>query len=259
MVYNRFHRVYPPAFQKAVRILAGGEAAPGSAAEFEIARALVDDFPVACGMREFLAPFRKARREHFADVLLQPLEYSYTVRGLAELGRSCGLELVAPAISQFDRPNGTFLWNLRFDSRQLQDRYDALPDVDRWHVANLLLAERSPWLWFYLRRIDSGARRIPERQVCEEFLESRFEPATAAIEIWVLGGDGKYKRLDKPAAHPPPPRDESLRAIVEGARGGTRMRDLIESNRVTCGFPEVNETRLRLTTPLFPSLVAVSD
>jgi len=258
MVYNHFHRILPTAFQKAVRVLAGEESGirPGSSAEMSIATAIVNDFPVECQMQSFLDRYKQIQLEQFADSLMQPVEYSYTVESLNELARSCGLELLVPAVSVFDRAAGSFHWNLRFPSEEFEKRYSALGDSRRWQVTNLLLAERSPMLWFYLRRIDSEMPRPSEREICERFLDCCFIKAEVLKQGYLLGEDGRYKQSGSPVKFPTAPGGSVLGKVAGAADGKTCMRDLLKRLEVSGGFAEMTDMRLRLTTPTFPYLFA---
>jgi SAM-dependent methyltransferase len=257
MVYNRFHRTFTSAFQKAVRIMAtDGGTAPQLSTEMSIATALVNDFPVSCQMRAFLNSFRQTSPEKFADALIQPVEYNYTVQTIKELAQSCGLDLLAPAMNIFDRARGTLMWNLQFNSPELEQRYYALDDAERWQVTNLLLCESSPMLWFYVRRADSGIRRVRERELCDQFLEKCFGQATTMRQGYALGTDGKYQSSGRPYKYPPAPSDNIVGKIVNGATGSVPMRELFKQHGVSCSFPKVNEMRLKLATPVYPYLIA---
>lgn len=257
MVYNRFHRTFTSAFQKAVRIMATGHsAAPHLVDEMSIATALVNDFPVSCQMQAFLNSFRQSSPEKFADALIQPVEYNYTVQTINELAQSCGLELLMPAVNIFDRARGTLMWNLQFNSPELERRYYALDDVERWQVTNLLLCERSPMLWFYLRRADSGMPRVSERELCEQFLQTCFVQATTMRQGYALEREGKYQPSGRPYKYPLAPSDNIAGKLVNGATGTVPMGELFKHYGVSCLFPNVNEMRLKLATPLYPYLIA---
>ena len=257
MVYNRFHRTLTTAFQKAVRILAGQESGvtPGSPDEMAIATAIVSGFPVECQMRSFLEHYKESQRVQFADALMQPVEYSYTVESLNALATSCGLELLVPAVSMFDRAAGSFRWNLRFPSEELDKRYGALDDLRRWQVTNLLLAERSPMLWFYLRRSDSEIPRVPEKQVCETFLDSCFVRAETMKQPYLLAEEGCYVESGGPIKFPVAPAGTMLGRIVAAADGKARMRDILDRLGVCGGMAEAADLRLQLTVPAFPYLI----
>lgn len=258
MVYNRFHRTLTTAFQKIVRILAGRQmgTGPGSSTEMAIAAAIVKEFAVECQMRSFLNRFREIHPEQFADSLLQPVEYSYTVESLNELASSCGLELLVPAVSLFDRAGDSFRWNLRFDSKELSTLYNSLEDVRRWQITNLLLAERSPMLWFYLRRADSDTGRRPERDLCDTFLDSCFVRAQVMRQGYLLGEDGRYREAGSPVAYPAAPTGSTLGRILAAVDRKTPMRDLHAHLGLSGGFDEITDMRLQLTTPTFPYLFA---
>lgn len=256
MVYNRFHRIFTSAFQKAVRIMATEPGASSQlSTEMSIAAALVNDFPVNCLMQLVLNSHKHSSREKFADALLQPVEYNYTVQTLNELAQSCGLELLTPTMNIFDRAKGTWSWNLRFNSPEIGQRYYALDDVDRWQVTNLLLCERSPMLWFYLRRADSGISRVSERESCDRFLETCFVQARTLRQGYSLGQDGKYEPSGKPYQYPSAPSDDIAQKLLNDATGTVPMGELFKRHGVSCSFPGINEMRLQLTTPIYPYLI----
>jgi SAM-dependent methyltransferase len=255
MVYNRFHRILSSAFQKAIRILAGTAPEPGSDTEMQLASSLSDTFPTPCLMERFLKGRHGWPPAKLADALLQPVEYSYTVESLQRLVASCDLEIAAPCLNTFDRADGKVSWNLRFGSDDVQRRYDALDDLERWHVTNLLLCESSPMLWFYLRRTNGAPRPPSERDICREFLETHFTSAHTMRQEYVLGRDGSYKAFE-PIAYPPPPGDRRLRGVVADADGKVPAAVLLHRHGLPTTFPEVNDIRIQLTTPLFPYLKA---
>lgn len=255
MVYNRYHRIAITAIQKAVRLLAGEPVDPGGDTEFQIVRELLAGFDHGRDVMKLLESHRHARREAVADTLLQPIEHNYVIASLHGLAQQCGLELVQPCPNQFDRALGTLRWNIRFADPQLRQRYWALTDVERWQIANLLQAERSPHLWFYLMPARAkGARG--ERQLCETFLETCFVPAATQRQRYALR-DGHY-RLDAGASRHPAATAGRLSAIVADADGTTPMRELLRRHSIGLDLDDVNDCRVQLTTPQFPFLRAVA-
>jgi SAM-dependent methyltransferase len=258
MVYNRFHRIWTSAFQKAIRILAGPGREPGGAVESEMARVLIEEFPGDCLMKDFLAGFREATEEQVADALMQPLEYSYTVESLHALATSCGLEMVAPCLCVFDRLKGNVSWGINFKQKAIRQKYLELSDVSRWHVANLLLGERSPMLWFYFRRLSAERQWQSERDICEQFLNSHFERVRTKKHAYVISAGNKYE-LAETSDYPLPPTDRVLAKIVASANASTPMREVLRQNGISTDFHNANQLRLRLTTPAYPYLKAVES
>ncbi|HYR11917.1 MAG TPA: methyltransferase domain-containing protein, partial [Longimicrobium sp.] len=176
MVYNRYHRTLPVALQKAVRALLGEGRHPHEA-ELALARRFVDRFAGTGVMGAWLAGFRDAPDAQLADVLVQPVEHSYTVESLDRMAAGAGLELLAPCANANDAATDTLQWEMELGDPELQRAYDALADVRRWQVTNLLRVQDSPMLWFYLQRRDSPFPRRSTRALCEAFLDGRYAPA----------------------------------------------------------------------------------
>ena len=210
-------------------------------------------------MTQFLSKFKDAPESQIADALLQPVEYSYTVESLESLSSSCGLEFVAPCINQFDKARETFSWNMEFDDADLQGRYDSLPDSRRWQVSNLLMLEKSPMLWFYLQRKDSGRERKSEKQLCEEFLGRRFIKSSTEMRAYVREDSGSYKLRPRPIPYPARHPDALCHQIVElvASKGPIRMEDVFRRLEIKTTFQIVNRLRFYLTTDAFPYLTAV--
>jgi hypothetical protein len=84
MVYNRFHRTFTTAFQRAVRTITrhGGRASHYDE-EFAVAKAIAATEPIASSRHVW--PFRNTHDSKFADALIQPVELSYTVESLNAL------------------------------------------------------------------------------------------------------------------------------------------------------------------------------
>ncbi len=253
MVYNHYHRIMTTAFQKAIRTLLAG-------ADFEsemlMARKVIDAIKVDNLMTQFLKLEKQRSEAEFADSLLQPVEYSFTVESLESLSANCGLEMVAPCINQFDKALGTFFWNLEFDDQDVRTLYDSLPDIDRWIVSNHLMMEKSPMLWFYFQRMDSGRRSPTEMELYRQFLELKFARTNTKKKHYVKTGDGSYvssaRTLDYPGTHP----DALCNKIIESVASNPNltMRSILEQAGVKCSFANVNKLRLCLTTSAFPFL-----
>jgi 2-polyprenyl-3-methyl-5-hydroxy-6-metoxy-1,4-benzoquinol methylase len=254
MVYNRYHRILTTAFQKAVRILGQGA---DLQRELQIAERLFANINADSLVARFDRAVQGKTETEFADSFLQPVEYSYTVESLSQLLTRCGLELVTPCLNQFDKARGTFLWNVSFSDSELAAIYEALPDTERWQVANLLMLGESPMLWFYCRHRNSRQRRLTERDLCQQFLEREFVPASTERTLYFKSGTGYQKSaraFDYPGAHP----DATCRRIVEAASHGVRRASVIlEALGVTGTIQQVNKLRLCLTTSEYPYLLSV--
>jgi hypothetical protein len=191
-----------------------------------------------------------------ADELLQPVLHSYTVDSLLDMAASCNLELLLPCLNQFDKEVGAFSWNLTFNDPVVKELYESLPDTRRWQITNLLLLDNSPMLWFYLQRADAGRPRKPERQVCEEFLNTVFTPARARQSNFICDEHGEYKRSPKELSYPVAPPEALVRPIFNAVDGRSTMREIFARLGLETTFGYVNLARLKLTTPAFPYLKA---
>lgn len=264
MVYNYCHRFLPTAFQKAVRTLYGKKNSKEKKMkahleeEFSIAKKLVNRFPVQNVMAEFLAGYRDSPEAKLADALFQPVEYSYTVESLEELAANCNLEFLLPCLNQFDKTNERYNWNMAFDDPEIDDCYQSLPDTARWQVSNLLMFNESPMLWFYLQSKDSGYKRKTEKEVCREFLETKFEKNTTFIKKYYRNKEGKY--ILEPRSIKYPSRfvfsDEPSRRIFNSVNPELTMKELFRNLKIDTTFPTINLVRINLTTTAFPYLQA---
>lgn len=262
MVYNRFHWTVPAAFQKAIRILGDGARDADAPrvdfdAELALAKAIIGELPQET-MIGIVAAYREKSDAMLADELLQPVLHSYTVETLAEMAAACGLEILLPCLNQFDKAEEKLSWNMRFTSPALREVYDALPDLRRWQVTNLLLREKSPQLWFYLQRVDSGRRKKSEREVCEEFLETRFARTEIVRRAFLQAPDKSLKLLPNPLRFPPAPPDPSCKRIMEEADGSATMSEIFRRLEIEPTFDKIDHARLMLTTSAFPYLRAVA-
>jgi len=257
MVYNRYHRIITSAFQKAIRILRENTASVDFESELSIVKKLIDKFPIENSVANLLSDYRDSPEPAIADTLMQPVEYSYTVESLEDMAASCGLELVAPCINIFDKATKTFSWNMEFSDPELQDHYDSLPDLRRWQASNLLLFEKSPLLWFYLQHKDCGRERKSERQICEEFLQTKFVRSSTTQRSYVAGDDGTYRLSSNSVSFPPAPSDILLRKVVDSVDAKVSMRDIFQQLEIDSTFQMVNQLRLKLTTIAFPYLRTV--
>jgi len=134
-----------------------------------------------------------------------------------------------------------------------------MPDVARWQLANLMLLEKSPFLWFYLRhRTASGDGRY-EARVNEEFLARRFVRASTSLRNHVRGvADLDYKPALAPMPYPPEPEATLVRDVVRHADGQRTMREILRELGVdTASSKAVTDLRTSTTTTLCPLLRAV--
>jgi SAM-dependent methyltransferase len=257
MVYNRAHWTLPANFQRAVRLLCGHEDAPHFASELEVAKAIVAECSMKNSLDNYLTQFKDCPEAMFADALLQPVLHSYTIESFDAMARECDLEMLQPHVSGFDRSAGTLTWNMRFSTSLIQNRYDSLPDLQRWKISNLLLWESSPsLLWFYFQRTDAGRPRKSETEICDEFLRRRFASAATPAKCFLRRKNG-YVASPRGEVHPSFQADASVQAILRAVDPRKTMADTM----TRCGFPldldSVNRARIALTTSEFPFLRCV--
>ena len=257
MVYNRFHRILNTAFQKAVRIFGEQQEARSFESDFKLARTLANNFPVRNQMAAMLADTRNVADAEFADLLINPLEHSYTIESLEALAAGCGLELLMPCISTFAKFTAPAIdWNMRFENRELQSAYDSMPDTRRWQVTNLLLHEQSPLLWFYLQRADSSHPRKSEQQICDQFLSRTFK-RTAAKQATYIRNEDEWALAPQAISYPLEQPDPVVAEIYRLADGDNTMGRIFRFVGIAPTFQAVNQARIKLTTSSFPYLKAV--
>ena len=232
MVYNRFHRVMNASVQKAVRLLTGGSLADGWDAQMGVLNQLIASLPAESAAAEHVAQFQGQPDARVADSLLQPVELRYTVESLSALAASCGLEIVTYHVSEWDKADDRVSWNMRWTDRDLQARYDALPDLTRWQISNLLMAEQSPMLWFYLQRADCGRPIKSEPQIVGEFLDRRFRRTQTHAALLHPAGQRRVSAEREAGAvrrdagvGPVSAAPRSLRRTPDDARGVPAVRD----------------------------------
>jgi SAM-dependent methyltransferase len=256
-VYNYYHRILTTAYQKAMRYLFMDDPAIGLDEQLNVTRSLMEQFPIENTMSYYLKQEKDQSREYLADSFLQPVEHSYTVETLVALLEIAGLEINLPCLYVFDK-NGRMNWNLEFADEVAARHYEQLPDTARWQVSNLLMVERSPSLVFYVQRKDSNIRRKSEREVCQEFLDTKFARYSTVIKNYV-GGNGNYQFSATPIPHPSPrvPVDQTARSIYKEVSQDKTLREVLKALNINPTFGLVNNARIQLTTPHFSYLKAV--
>jgi SAM-dependent methyltransferase len=254
MVYNRFHRTFTTAFQKAVRTITRHN---GRLASFDeelaVAKAIAATEPIASSRN--MDPFRGSQNSKIADALIQPVEYSYTVESLSALVTQCGLELMLPCYDQFSQASGA-TWSIQFSTTELQERFDPLPDITRWQLVNLLLLERSPMLWFFVgHRSEDGDGRY-EARVNEQFLDCRFVRAMTNLRNYVRGArDLNYRLSPVSVAYPFRQRNDLARYVIDRADGTLTIREILKEAGVNTRCNKtVADLRVHTTTSLCPYL-----
>jgi SAM-dependent methyltransferase len=257
-VYNYYHRILTTAFQKAMRYLFKNDPSADVDEQLRVTAALMNKFPLQNTMSFYLHQNKEESREFIADSFLQPVEHSFTVESLAALLESEGLEIIQPCIDVFDKVAGRLSWNLQFDDERAARNYDALDDLDRWKISNLLMVEKSLSLYFYVQRAKSGFKRKSEQEMCNDFLATKFERYSTTMKNFI-GSNGTYKLNPTPIPHPSPlvPVDLTARRVFKEASGEKTIGEILEVLNIKPNFHIVNALRIQLTTPLFPYLKAV--
>lgn len=258
MVYNKFHRIYTSAFQLAVRMIAQCNENPNLEKELLIAKMMVNSYGGKNKMGDLLETMKYIQDAAFADSLLQPVEHSYTIESLDALTSDCGLELLTFCLDQFSRAEKNYDWNLRFESNELQSLYENLPDIKRWYITNLLQGEISPMLWFYAQKKNSQRLRKTEKQICEEFLNTKFRKINIEKEIFVLNDEGLYNKHPITVNFP-----TKERFFSKGVKEfyGRLLEDQVigktfEKCEIPLTFSNINMIRSCLATSSYPYLEA---
>lgn len=258
MVYGRYQRITTTTFQKAIRIF--GEQRGGAIdfdADFTVAKKIAAGLPKGSILEQAFVhtQYMDWSDSDFADLFIHPCEHSYTVESLEDLAESCGLEYVAPCISLYAKSVSTaYSWNMEFGDQELQKSYDALPDSRRWQVTNLLLFDKSPLLWFYLRHKDDPTPRKTEQETVEEFLNTIFVKNLTTQRSFIRNSEDHYQLSNSSVPYPLSAPHASVREIFELVDGKTPMRDIMDQLGIEQTFQRVNDARIRLTTSAFPYL-----
>lgn len=262
MVYNYYHMLFEAAYQEAIRGLCGEGGPESLEKQLAATKKFIHNFPGGNMMANHLSRFKNVHDDaELADMLLQPVLHSYTVDAFLEMVSHCSLECLLHCINHFDKSAKRLTWNMEFDDPEVAQRYELLPDDRRWQISNLLMMERSPMLWFYLQRNDSTNRRKSEKEVCDEFLNTKFEKHSTLLKEYLLDREGKYVMrpgtLTLPS--PPVPPDELARKIFNIVNPNISMKSIFSRLNIETSIHNVNRVRVNLATSAFPYLKAVSS
>ncbi|HXB21642.1 MAG TPA: class I SAM-dependent methyltransferase [Candidatus Solibacter sp.] len=259
MVYNSYHRTLPIAFQEAVQILGKQAGRADFSDDIEIARALIKSVPGNTPMGQWLTSLEERSESDIADLLIQPVEHTYTVESLASLAKAAGLELLIPTVSPLMKyRNLPCSWDLDCDDFPLRETYEKLPDVMRWQMGNLLLNDQSPMLWFYLQRQNSPFPRKSEQEVCDAFMAAAWAPARTLQRNFVRDEHGSFRLSPKSIPYPLSRPELALKEIVDHAEGKESMRAVWQHLGWQPSRTRVNEARVKLATSASPFLRAVN-
>lgn len=259
MVYNKFHRINTAAFQLAVRILTQCDITPNLEKELPIARMIVNSYQGTNKMKELFETIKNEPEAAFTDSLLQPVEHSYTVESLENIVSECGLELLVSRLDQFSHAANNIDWNLRFKEDKLQDLYDSLPDTRRWYITNLLQQENSPMLWFYLQKRNCPRLRKSEKQICEEFLNTKFKRTNLEKDVFILNENGTYD--NKPITVNFPVKrflSKEVEQFYDQLNEDENIKETFKKCAIKTSFSAVNFFRISLATSGNPFLEVYS-
>lgn len=258
MVYNYFHRLMTTACQKAIRSWYDPSSCIDLELELTLAKELVADYQYDNLMGDFLRTNAGVPEALLVDNLIQPVEYSYTIESLDRLTSSCNLEYLLHCQNQFDVEKNAFTWNMLFKNEYLRERYEALPDVRRWYISNLLLLNDSPMLWFYFQRRDASFGRLTEQQVCDDFLETSFRTNCFQLRNFILDDEGIYKASDRTVRYPVVGAisDPMVRKVYNAVAPGVKMKEIFMEAGIPMSFYNVNHVRIKLSTSGYPYILA---
>ncbi len=247
MVYNTFHRQEIVRFQQALTVL-GYDGVESLQDRLSLARRLSESVPADGQVGRRLEQYEYMGDEGWADSWMSPLEHDYTVERFWALAEDCGLTVEAPAVNVFDQVGNTYLWEVPIRDPEVRERYEGLPDRERWQVSNLLLMDSSPMMWFYAGHAARG--RLTAAEHDEAFLDTVFTPTSTRRRRWVLDEQGRYHEAPSTTAFPdalPPAR---VRPILDAVDGKRTMREVFADFDPAL----VRAARVELTTSLFPFL-----
>lgn len=257
MVYSRYERLQTTAFQKAIRLLDGESEAIDYEAQLSRAKRIAGEIKLNSSFDLSESNMESYPDSLLADLLIQPVENSYTVESFEELAALCNLEMLYPCPDVSNKDSESTSWNMKFNSPELQSVYDALPDTKRWQVTNHLMFERSPQLWFYFQRADSGRPRKDEKQICQEFLQTRFARAATIQHSYIRQADDRYQLSERKLPYPLSAPSRPLQQLIELIDGRRSMGEIFSAVGMETSFRQVNHIRLQLCTTAFPYLKAV--
>ena len=247
MVYNAFHRREITAFQEAMRLV-------GKTQDLWFAQRVAASLTTDNSLTRQLADELGEPEEQFADTWLNPCERNFTVGTLRETAAAAGLELEAPCVSRLAKGLGLYDWTVPVADDKLRATFDELDDPIRWQVSHLLRLDRSPLLWFYLRRADNPVPALTEADRDTAFLETVVAPVTSTERVWILERSGGYRPSDQhqqvaagPLAHA---------EVLAGVDGERTVRQICEGLGEVPRSADLRRLRTELSTPAFPYVTA---
>lgn len=256
MVYNYYHRLLSTSCQKAIRSFYDYDTNIDLETELTLIKRLIHGFPFKNLMGDFLRSHAGIHEAEMADTLIQPVEYSYTIESLEKMADDANLEYLSSCVNQFDKIRDSFNWNTNFTDPYLKNLYESLPDSKRWQITNLLMLETSPMLWFYFQRKDADYTRKTELETGNEFLRTKFSPASFHINNYELDNNGDYLVNEPGTASPGIPKDETARKFLNLLSRGYTVENAFTTLNIPTTIYHITNMRLKLTSSGFPYLLA---
>ncbi len=253
MVYNRFHRLVTSAFQKAMRIFSEDKQVDFEE-QLRTAKQIIAQEEIKNGLEKAFVQFMEWSDVDLADLLIQPVEHSYTVESLASLVDDCDLYLSAPCLSPYAKFLAKNSWEMEFDNLELEKRYWFLPDIKRWQMTNLLWHEKSPLLWFYLRKKGQGKNYS---EICRSMLKQKFCLAQTEQRMY-LQKEEDYILAPQKIPYPTG-RQEKEKSILSQINPTLSLGDILEKEGTSLNLSSLHKIRLHLTSSAFPYLQSTSS
>lgn len=114
-------------------------------------------------------------------------------------------------------------------------------------------------IWFYLRKKDSPNPGKSEKQVCAQFLETKFEKTSTKVKEFTRK-KGQYVLNPKTKSFPLPaePPDEMAGAVFNQVSPNRLIKDIFHHLNLPITFHNVNHVRINLATTAHPYIKAIS-
>jgi SAM-dependent methyltransferase len=257
MVYNSYHWSPAACFQQAVQLLTRGDKITAFEPKLALARRLISALPEKTALGKYVHQWEEATDEVFADALLQPVLYGYTVATLVDMAADCGLSLLTQCVTVYDRVNEMESWETKFSDDQMQEHYDALPDRDRWQITNLITRDKAPYLWFYFQRTEATDNADSTRAICSRFLDTIYRRASTVVRRYARTADRSFCRVSGGSPFPPKCSSSALQRVIDSVNGRDSMRTIFSRLGMSVdNFQTINSLRIRLATSAFPHLQA---
>ena len=257
MVYNSYHWGPAACFQQAVQLLTRGDKRTSFEPKLAVARRLISALPEKTALGKYVHQWKDTSDEVFADALVQPVLYGYTVATLVDMAAECGLSLLTHCVTIYDRVNEMESWETKFSDDEIQEQYDALPDRDRWQITNLITRDKAPYLWFYFQRAEVADKADSTKAICSRFLDTICRRASTVVRRYARTHDRSFSRV--PGGSPFPPRVSrgDIQRVIDSVNGRDSVRTIVGRLGISAdNFRTINSLRIGLATSAFPYLQA---